>query len=99
MTPEARIAEREAVVAQQREQIGTLLERLWPNQEAVLAFRDDLTISFDSNQAERDLRMLKVQQYVSASFRSDSDAAGRARGAFRRATARSYLGPNDGSAT
>ena len=35
MTPEARIAELEAVVAQQREQIATLLERLQLNQEAV----------------------------------------------------------------
>jgi len=56
-----------------------LLERLWLNQEAVLAFLDDLTIPFDNNQAERDLRMLKVQQKVSGSFRSDSGAAAFAR--------------------
>ena len=56
-----------------------LLERLWLGQEAVLAFLGDLTIPFDNNQAERDLRMLKVQQKVSGSFRSDSGAVAFAR--------------------
>jgi transposase len=56
-----------------------LLERLWFGQDVVLAFLDDLTIPFDNNQAERDLRMLKVQQKVSGSFRSEDGATAFAR--------------------
>ncbi|HEV8191039.1 MAG TPA: IS66 family transposase [Ktedonobacterales bacterium] len=56
-----------------------VLERLYFDQEAVLAFLGDLTIPFDNNQAERDLRMLKVQQKVSGSFRSEHGAAAFAR--------------------
>ena len=51
-----------------------LLERLWLERQAVLASLDDLTIPFDSNQAERHPRMLKVQRKVSGAFRSMAGA-------------------------
>jgi transposase len=61
-----------------------LLGRLLLDQDQVLAFLDDLAIPFDNNQAERDLRGLKIQQKVSGCFRSE-------RGAAAYATIRGYL--------
>jgi transposase len=56
-----------------------LLERLSFGQREVLAFLDDFTIPFDNNQAEQDLRMLKVQQKIAGSFRADSGSEAFAR--------------------
>jgi transposase len=56
-----------------------LLDRLTLHEEQVLAFLDDLTIPFDNNQAERDLRSFKVQQKISGCFRSDPGAVAYAR--------------------
>jgi transposase len=51
-------------------------------QEAVPAFLDDFAIPFDNNQAEQDLRMLKVQQKIAGSFHAPngSEAFARIRG-------------------
>ena len=49
-----------------------LLDRLERDAQAVLRFMSDFRVPFTNNGSEQDLRMMKVQQKISGTFRSDT---------------------------
>ena len=53
-----------------RSKSRNLLERLRNFKDDVLRFMDNAVVEFTNNQGERDIRMVKVQQKISGSFRS-----------------------------
>lgn len=61
-----------------------LVKRLREKRDDVLRFITDLRVPFDNNQAERDMRMAKLKQKISGTFRTHA-------GIERFATIRSYL--------
>jgi transposase len=63
---------------------GTLVERFATHRDTILRFTVDLAVPFTNNQAERDLRPVKLQQKISATWRT-------LQGLADFATLRSYL--------
>jgi transposase len=68
-------AEHPPIVAGKRTKAHNLLLRLERHQADVLRFAHDLTVPFDNNEAERDIRMVKLQQKISGCWRTSRGAA------------------------
>ena len=57
-----------------RTKAANLAERLRRYREDVLRFATDFSVPFSNNQAERDLRMVKLQQKISGCYRTEAGA-------------------------
>ena len=57
-----------------RTKAANLAERLTRYRDDVLRFANDFSVPFSNNQAERDLRMVKLQQKISGCYRTEAGA-------------------------
>ena len=59
---------------QKKDKIRSLIERFATYKGEVCLFINDFKVPFDNNQAERGIRMIKVKQKVSGTFRTKEGA-------------------------
>jgi hypothetical protein len=55
-------------------ELGALLDRMAGYITEIWRFAHDFTVPFDNNQAERDIRMIKIQPKISGGWRTDTGA-------------------------
>ena len=53
---------------------GSLLAQLQTHRADLLRFATDVTVPFENNQAERDVRMVRLQQKISGGWRCENGA-------------------------